>query len=131
MPDFRKSFIMYVDASELRVGAVLIQEDDHKMEHPIDYLSQKFITFRNYCTSEKETLALIMALQRFEFYVTRATFPIMVYTDHNPLVFLSRVKSKNQHLFQRSLLLQEHNLEILDNIMLLPMLFPEDFEHIS
>ena len=96
IPDFQKSFIMYVDASELRVGVVLMQEDDHKMEYPIDYLSQKFITFRNYCTSEKETLALIMALQRFEFYVTQATFPIMVYTDHNLLVFLSRVKSKNQ-----------------------------------
>ena len=77
-----------------------MQEDDCKMEHPIGYFSQKFITFqRNYCTSENETLALIMALQHFEFYVTQATFPIIVYTDHNPLVFLSRVKSKNQYLF--------------------------------
>ena len=53
-----------------------------------------------------------MALQHFEFYVTGDTFPITVYTDHNPLVFLSHVKSKNQRLLHWSLILQEHNLEI-------------------
>ena len=63
MPDFQKPFIIYVDASELGVGAVLMQEDDNKLEHPIVYFSRKFNNSqRNYCTSEKEALALILAL---------------------------------------------------------------------
>ena len=40
-----------------------MQEDDHKLEHPIAYFSCKFTnSHRNYCTSEKEVLALILAL---------------------------------------------------------------------
>ena len=79
-----------MDASELRVGAILMQEDDHKLEHSIAYFSRKFTnSLRNYCTSEKEALALILALQHFEFYITAATFPIVVYTDHNPLVLVA------------------------------------------
>lgn len=46
MPDFRKHFIMYVDASKLGVGAVLMQEDDCKLEQPIGYFSQKFSIFQ-------------------------------------------------------------------------------------
>ena len=63
MPDFKKPFIMHVDASDLGVGAVLMQEDVHKLEHPICYLSRKFNSAqRNYSTSEKEALGLISAL---------------------------------------------------------------------
>ena len=77
MPDFKKPFIIYVDATDLGVGAVLMQEDVHKLEHPICYFSKKFNgPQRNYSTSEKETLGLISALQQFEFYITPALFPI-------------------------------------------------------
>ena len=62
-PKFDKPFILMVDASDIRVGAVLVQEDLRSLEHPIAYFSQKFNkSKRNYCTSEKEMLALILAL---------------------------------------------------------------------
>ena len=52
-----------MDASEVGVGAILKQEDNDKLEHPIGYFSQKFSNSqKNYSTSEKETLALILAL---------------------------------------------------------------------
>ena len=41
-PHFDKPFVLMVDASDLGVGAVLIQEDHHSVEHPIAYFSQKF-----------------------------------------------------------------------------------------
>lgn len=45
---------------------------------------------RNNTTIEKEALALVLALQHFEVYVGSSRLPLMVYTDHNPLVFLHR-----------------------------------------
>ena len=113
MPDFEKPFLIHVDASDLGLGAVLMQDSVEKLEHPIGYFSQKFNSSqRNYSTSEKEALALILALQHFEFYVMPAKFPIDIYTDHNPLVFLNRVKNNNQRLLRWSLILQEYNLNI-------------------
>ncbi len=38
--------------------------------------------------------------------------PIIVYTDHNPLVFLSRMANSNQRLMRWSLMVQEHHLDI-------------------
>ena len=95
------------------MGAVLLQEDKKGIEHPISYFSHKFDKHqRNYSTSEKETLALILALQHFHFDLSAAIFPIQVYTDHNPLVFLSRMKNKNQHLLRWSSALQAYDLKI-------------------
>ena len=37
---------------------------------------------------------------------------MIVYTDHNPLVFLNRMRNKNRRLLNWSLLLQEYDLEI-------------------
>ena len=99
MSDFKKQFQLAIDASDYGAGAVLLQEDTKGIEHPINYFSHKFDKHqRNYSTSEKETLALILALQHFDFYLSAATFPIQVYTDH--MVFLSIMKNKNQRLLQ-------------------------------
>ena len=59
------------------------------------YFSQKFNkNQRNYCTSEKEALALILALHHFDFYLSVAQHPILVYTNHNCLTFLNRLRNK-------------------------------------
>ena len=69
MLNFEKPFIIHVDASDLGVGAVVMQENIHKLEHPICYFSKKFNSAqKNYSTSEKEALGLILALQQLEFY---------------------------------------------------------------
>ena len=82
-PDFTKNFKLAVEASDIGAGAVLLQEDLHGIDHPICYYSKKFSkSQRNYCTSEKELLALVLALQCFEIYVTATVSPIVVYTDH-------------------------------------------------
>ena len=74
MPDFNQPFLLAVDASDVGAGAVLLQT---KIEHPISYFSYKFDRHqRNYSTSEKETLAQVLALQYIDFYLTAAPFPI-------------------------------------------------------
>lgn len=112
-PDFTLSFKLEVDASALGMGAVLLQEDDVGFEHPICYFSRKFNRHqRNYSTIEKEALGLIVALQFFEVYVGSSVLPVTVYTDHNPLVFLSRMYNHNQRLMRWSLIVQKYNLII-------------------
>ena len=62
-PDFDKLFMLAVDASDVGVGVVLLQEDFKGVDHPIGYFSHKFnASQRNYSTSEKEALALVYAL---------------------------------------------------------------------
>ena len=112
-PNFSKPFILTIDASDVGAGAVLMQEDSRGLDHPLSYFLYKFNdSQRNYSTSEKETLALLLALQHYDFYVTAAQFPLVVYTDHNPLVFLNRLKNKNQRLLCWSLTLQGYDLDI-------------------
>ena len=112
-PDFDRPFGLAIDASDHGAGAVLLQTGDDDVEHPVAYFSKKFnIHQNNYSTLEKETLALVLALQHFEVYVSSTCQPLVVYTDHNPLVFLNKMKNKNRRLLNWSLLLQEYDLDV-------------------
>jgi len=111
-PKFQTPFKLAVDASEKGVGAVLLQDDDRGIEHPVCFFSKKFnVHQRNYSVIEKETLALILAIQHFEVYLGSGS-PIKVMTDHNPLVFLQRSCTTNQRLMRWSLFLQTYPLQI-------------------
>ena len=122
-PNFDKPFVLVTDASDVGVGSVLMQEDDCGILHPVCYFSQKLNRHQmRYSTVEKETLALVLSLQRFEVYLDSALKPIVVYTDHNPLTFLNKMKNKNQRLLRWSLALQEFVIDIRhikgkDNVM--------------
>ena len=112
-PAFKSPFKLAIDASDVAAGAVLLQEDDQGVGHPVCYFSKKFNkSQKSYATIEKECVALVLALQHFEVYVTSSSLPIVVYSDHNPLLFIDKMKDKNQRLLRWSLILQEHVLEI-------------------
>ena len=111
-PNFQKQFLLMVDASDVGAGAVLMQSDSEGIEHPVCYFSRKFNpSQRNYSTIEKEAL---VALQNFDVYryLNATKYPIVVYTDHNPLVFINRIRNHNQRLSRWGLLLQEYNLDV-------------------
>lgn len=111
-PDFCKPFKLACDASDVGAGAVLLQEDNTGVHHPVSYFSKKFQTAqKNYSVIEKELLSLILALQHFEVYLCSGSV-ITVYTDHHPLKFLNKFKHKNQRLTRWSLFLQEYNLDV-------------------
>ena len=126
-PDFDKCFKLAVDASDVGIGAVLLQEDNNGIAHPVCYFSKKFNKYqKNHSTIEKECIALILVIQQFEVYLTFSTSPIVVFSDHNPLSFLYKLKNKNQRLLRWSLL-QEFNLDIrhIKKITSYQMLFQE------
>lgn len=112
-PDFSRPFKVEVDASAHGAGAILVQEHEEGVDHPVCFFSKKFDKHQlHYSTIEKETLALLWALQHFEVYVGSSPTPVQVFTDHNPLVFLSRMRNHNSRLMRWSLLMQDFNVEI-------------------
>ncbi|XP_035984480.1 uncharacterized protein LOC118558122 [Fundulus heteroclitus] len=112
-PSFERPFKLDVDASLCGAGAVLLQEDEEGIEHPVCYFSKKFYKHQvHYSTIEKEALALLLALQHFEVYIGSSAQPVQVFTDHNPLVFISQMRNSNHRLMRWSLLLQDFNLQI-------------------
>ena len=116
---------MYVDACETGTGAVLMQpisNDSPSIQHPVCYLSCKLKKHQlSYSTVEKELLGLLNALEKFECYV-HGVNPLVIYTDHNPLIFLQKVKHTSDRLHRWSLLLQPYHLVIrhirgMDNVV--------------
>jgi len=74
------------DASDYAVGAVLCQTKDTK-HHVITYASKTLIGAQlNYATTEKELLAVVIAIDRFRCYLVGAK--IIIYTDHAVLKYL-------------------------------------------
>ena len=112
-PDFTRQFKLFVDASDIGAGAVLKQEDEHGIDHCVSYFSKKFDEHqKRYSTIEKETLGIMLALNHFDVYLNPTVMPIMVYTDHNPIVFINKMKDKNQQLLRCNLKLQQYNVDI-------------------
>lgn len=122
-PRFDRPFRLCVDASNVGAGAVLLQADDAGIYRPVSYFSKKFSSYQlNYSVVEKEALALIWALQNFEVYVGSVSDPLVVYTDHNPLIYLHSLRCPNQRLTRWCLFLQSYALDIryikgIDNVV--------------
>ena len=100
-PRLDKPLKIQTDASNVGAGAVLIQENDNGVEHPVCFFSRKFNNYQlNYSVIEKEALALVWALQHFEVYVGGHCSPVVIYSDHNPLTFLHSLQNPNQRLMR-------------------------------
>ena len=111
MPDFSKTFYLQTDASEHGAGAVLMQEFDDGMKHPIAYYSKKFSVHECvYSTIEKECLAVVWGIRRFQLYLYGVEF--VLETDNEPLSFIDRVKMSNARIMRWSLFLQSYRFRI-------------------
>jgi len=114
-PNFKCRFKLAVDASDIGAGSLLLQED----ENGIDVLLLKKVQM-NYSTIEKSVYLFVLAVQHFEIYLTSSSLPIVVYSDHNPLTFINKMKNNNQRLMRCCLMLQEYNIKHIkgkDNII--------------
>lgn len=102
---------VFVDASQIAVGAVLKQPDVNGVLHPIAYHSRALRKYeQNYTITELECLAIVDALDKFYYYLHGQKF--VIHTDHAALVWLKNVKNLRGRLFRWSLKLSMYDYEV-------------------
>ena len=110
LPDLEKVFILRSDASDSGIGAVLLQEYSGE-KFPVAYASKKLTKAQKaYSVMEKECLAIIWAIQRFQPYLYGRDF--VIETDHQPLVCLKKSKVTNGRIMRWALSLQPYRYRI-------------------
>ena len=106
-PDFEKEFYLTTDASNVAIGSVLSQNSK-----PVAYYSRTLNSAeKNYSTIEKELLAIIESTRHFRPYLFGRKFTVE--TDHNPLVWLYKIKEPNTRLARWKLKLDEFDFKIV------------------
>ena len=85
LADISKPFRVYTDASDLAIGAVLLQEVNREWL-PVAYASRKLTPAEsNYTVTGKETLAVVFALRSWKLYLFKH---FDVYTDNQAVLYL-------------------------------------------
>ena len=111
-PDFDKPFVLFTDASNVAVGAILAQLDENKVDHPIAYFSKTLSKAeRNYSVTERECLAVLLAIKQFRPFLYGTHFTIV--TDHSSLRWLQQMKDPDGRLARWALKLQHYDFSIV------------------
>ncbi len=80
-------FYVYVDASDMAVGAILMEEKVQGWFRPIYYASRMLnSTEKNYTVTEREAKGMIFALEKFRHYLLGNK--VIFHVDHQALLFL-------------------------------------------
>lgn len=110
LPNFTKTFVLRTDASNRGVGAILMQYCDGVL-HPVAYASRKLCKAeQNYSAIEKECLAIVWAIRKFDLYLFGRAFVIQ--TDHRPLTYINQSKCVNKRVMRWAMMLQEYKFKV-------------------
>ncbi|KAK3571166.1 hypothetical protein QTP86_003662 [Hemibagrus guttatus] len=106
-PDPEATFIVEVDASGCRIGAILSQC------HPRAYFSRKLTTAEaNYNVGNRELLSIKVALEEWHHWLEGAQHPFLVLTDHHNLEYLRGAKRLNPHQARWALFFTRFNFTV-------------------
>lgn len=110
-PDYTRKFYISVDASFYAVGGY-ISNSPPPNDKPIEYFSKALSdTQKNYATTHKELLAIILAIERFQHYIWGKHF--VLYTDHEALTYLFNQNKVGSRLLRWKLQLAEYDFDII------------------
>ena len=100
------------DANPIALGAVLVQLDGKNQPRIIYYASRSLSkTEQRYCQTEKEALALVWAVEKFQIYLYGKEFDLV--TDHKPLEAIFKPTSRPCAIVERWVLrLQSYNFKV-------------------
>ena len=112
LPNCDKPFCLRTDASNAGIGAVLLQENDETGDKfPGSYASRKLLPReKSYATVEKEALAIVLGIQKYEPYLYGREFVLQ--TDHQALTYLHRAKQTNARIVRWALTLQPYRFRV-------------------
>ena len=107
--DFSKPFTIHVDASDFQVAGVLSQSSSDGSDRPVAFISLKLTsTQRAWATVEKEAFAAIWALKRFRNWIFGKS--VTIYTDNNPITFLTESAPNSAKLTRWALAIQQYDV---------------------
>ncbi|KAK7089134.1 hypothetical protein V1264_024611 [Littorina saxatilis] len=110
LPDIDKPYTVRSDASDIAIGAVLLQDQGQGLQ-PVAYASRKLNKAeRNYSVIEKECLGVVWSIKKFEQYLYSVHFTLE--TDHQPLTYLQKTKTENGRLMRWALQLQQYSFTV-------------------
>lgn len=129
--------VVTADASPVGLGAILAQYDSNGQIRVINYASKSLTdTETRYCQTEKEALALVWAVERFQRYLIGRSFDLV--TDCKALQFLFTTRSRPCARIERWVLrLQSFDYKIVhiagesnaaDALSRLATLYPTPFD---
>ena len=117
MPDTSKPFYIITDASNTGIGAALLQQ--HPTENKMNLISANSRLFTlielRLSTLIRECRAIIFALTEYDFLLTESKHPIILFSDHKPIIYLFAQKNKPNHRVYRFqlILMKFPNLHII------------------
>ena len=117
MPDTGKPFYIITDASNTGIGAALLQQ--HPTENKMNLISANLRLFTpiemRLSTLIRLCSAIIFALTEYEFLLTGSRHPIILFSDHQPIIYLFTQRIKSNHRVYRFqlILMKFPNLHII------------------
>jgi hypothetical protein len=107
-------FTVITDASEIAVGAILLQQQGPSVEDTkvIGYSSSKFKSAeRNYSVHEKEIMGVLLAVKNWNCFLEGSKFTVK--TDHHSLIWLDKLQDPSRRQGRWVDILQGHDFECL------------------
>ena len=103
IPNTKHPFFITVDASLVGLGAVIFQMNEENKMRVISYNSRILNTQeQKFSTLDRELLAIVYALQIYEFLIIGSPHPIYIFTNHKPLLHCFAKKGNLSPRFYRA-----------------------------
>ena len=111
--DATQPYVIQTDASAFAIGGFLAQHQPDDSLRPIAYWSRKLNGAETrYSATERELLALVEAVDEWRVYVEGSPHPVLLRSDHRPLVWLNNKPELSSRLFRWIERLDGHSFRI-------------------